>query len=302
MDLRQLRSLVALAEEGHFTRAAARMHIAQPALSQQIRRLEDELGLALVDRTTRRVALTDAGILLVARARRALGEIDAARAELADLAGVRAGHLVIGAMQSLGPFDLSRLLAEFHGRHPAVELTVLEEVSDALLAMVRSDQVDLAFASLTEGGGQEGMATQRLVTEPLVVLLAPDHRLAGRGRLRIAELRDERFISFREGAGLRRILDAAALEAGFEPQIAFETNEVQRAQALASRGLGVTIVPESDGDRQGPPVVAVALHRPAITRDVTLVWREARRHTPAARAFLQLARGADRTGAPASGG
>src|ERR687888_104336 len=118
MDLRQLRYLVALAEEGHFTRAAARMHIAQPALSQQIRRLEDELGLALVDRTTRRVALTDAGALLVDRARRALGEVDAARAELADLAGVRAGRLVIGAMQSLGPFDLSILLAIFHARHP----------------------------------------------------------------------------------------------------------------------------------------------------------------------------------------
>ena len=299
MDLRQLRYLVALAEEGHFTRAAARMHIAQPALSQQIRRLEDEVGLALVDRTTRRVALTDAGALLVDHARRALGEVDAARAELADLAGVRAGHLVIGAMQSLGPFDLTILLAAFHARYPAVELTVQEEVSGELLAMLRTDAVDMAFVSLAERVEDEGMAVQPLLTEPLVVLLAPDHPLARRKRLRFADLRDERFISFREGAGLRRILNTAAQEAGFEAQVAFETNEIERARALASRGLGVTVVPESDGHGHGPPVVAVGLHRPTLTRDVTLVWRRNRRHTPAARAFLDLARHADRTGAPA---
>jgi LysR family transcriptional activator of glutamate synthase operon len=298
MDLRQLRYLVALAEEGHFTRAAERMHIAQPALSQQIRRLEDEVGVALVDRTTRRVALTDAGRLLVDHARRALREVDAARAELADLAGVRAGHLVIGAMQSLGPFDLSILLAAFHERYPAVELTVDEEVSDVLIEMLRADAVDLAFLSLTARADAEGLSVQRLLTEPLVVLLAHGHPLAGRKRLRVAELRDERFIGFREGAGLRRIIANAAHDAGFDAQVVFETNEIERARAMAARGLGVTIVPESDVQRDGPAVVAVPLHRPSLTRDVTLAWREGRRPTPAARAFLELARTADRTGAP----
>jgi DNA-binding transcriptional LysR family regulator len=299
MDLRQLRYLVALADEGHFTRAAARMHIAQPALSQQIRRLEDELGLPLVDRSTRRVALTEAGALLVARARGVLADIDGVRAELADLAGVRAGHLVIGAMQSLGPFDLSILLAVFHERHPAVELTVQEEVSDELLAMLRADAVDLAFLSLTERVEPGVLETKRLLTEPLVVMLPPDHPLAARKRVRMAELADESFIAFREGAGLRRIITAAARDAGFEAHIAFETNEVERARALASRGLGVTIVPESDAERHGPPIAAVAVHQPELSRDVTLVWRRARRHTPAARAFFDLASGADRTGTPA---
>jgi DNA-binding transcriptional LysR family regulator len=301
MDLRQLRYLVALADEAHFTRAAARMHIAQPALSQQIRRLEDEVGLALVDRSTRRVALTEAGTLLVDRARRILAEVDAAAAELADVAGVRTGHLIIGAMQSLGPFDLSILLAAFHARHPGVELTVQEEVSDALLAMLRADAVDLAFVSLAERGDRDGLEAKQLLTEPLLVMLAPGHRLAGRKRLRMADLAGERFIAFREGAGLRRILAAAAHEAGFEAQIAFETNEVERARAMAARGLGVTVVPESDAARQGPEVAAVPLHRPALSRDVTLVWRSGRRHGPAARAFFALAGGADRTGTPAPG-
>jgi LysR family transcriptional activator of glutamate synthase operon len=298
MELRQLRYLVTLADERHFTRAAARLHIAQPALSQQIRRLEDEVGLALVDRTTRRVALTDAGVLLVQHARRALREVDAAWAELADLAGVRTGHLVIGAMQSLGPFDLSILLGAFYARHPGVELTVVEELSDPLLERVGADLVDLAFVSVTEGVTQDGLAVQRLLTERLVLMLAPDHALARRARVRMEDLRDERFIAFREGAGLRRILATGAHDAGFEPRIAFETNEIERARAIVARGLGIAVVPESDAARPGPDVAIVGLHRPALSRDVTLVWRRDRHHTPAARAFLALARTADAAGVP----
>src|SRR5579875_2359227 len=126
MDLRQLRYLVALAEERNFTRAAASEHIAQPALSQQIRRLEEELGIALVERTTRHVALTEAGELLVVRSRRILSELEAARAELEAVRGADIGHVRIGAMHTMGPVDLSLALAEFHERHPRVGLTVRE--------------------------------------------------------------------------------------------------------------------------------------------------------------------------------
>src|SRR5438309_148251 len=135
MDLRQLRYLVALAEERHFTRAAAREHIAQPALSQQIRKLEDEVGIPLVERSTRRVSITAAGELLVARARRMLAELDAARSELAALQGLRIGHVTVGAMHTMGPIDLSLVLAIFHERYPEVELTVREASSEELAEM-----------------------------------------------------------------------------------------------------------------------------------------------------------------------
>jgi LysR family transcriptional regulator, transcription activator of glutamate synthase operon len=291
MELRQLRYLVALADERHFTRAAAREHVAQPALSQQLRRLEDELGLSLVTRTTRRVELTEAGEALVRRARRALAEVDAARAELDDLAGVRAGRVTIGAMQSLGPFDLSALLSEFFARHPGVELIVREEVSDPLLAMLAADAVDVAFLSLAEDFDRELFEAQTLLVEPMVAVMAADHRLAARDELALGDLRDERFITFREGAGLRRILLAAAAEAGFAPQIAFESNNVLRGRALAARGLGVSVVPASDAAAPGPEVASVPLRDPP-QRDVTLVWRRRRHHSPAARAFLALARDA----------
>ncbi len=200
MELRQLRYLVALAEEEHFTRAAAREHIAQPALSQQIKRLEDEVGLPLVERSTRRVRITDAGDLLVARARRILAEADAARAELESMRGVESGRVSVGAMHTMGPIDVSLVLAIFHERHPAVELTVREQSSEELAAMLRDDELDLAFLSVTEQVESEGLALHQLVSEELVAVLPRDHRYARRRRLPMAQLEREEFISFREGA------------------------------------------------------------------------------------------------------
>jgi LysR family transcriptional activator of glutamate synthase operon len=291
MELRQLRYLVAVADERHFTRAAAREHVAQPALSQQIRRLEDELGVALVQRTTRRVALTEAGDLLVARARRALAELDSARAELDNLTGVQAGRLSIGALHTMGPVDLSLLLASFHERHPGVELTVREQSSEELAAMLRDDEVDLAFLSVTERIQSRGLTLQQLVTEELVVVLPASHRLARRRQVRLAELAHEPFVSFREGARLRELLVTAAAGAGFQPRIAFESNESRSIRSLVCRGLGVAILPRSDADEPGAPVAVAALVEPALTRDVSLASRARRRHSPAARAFMDLTRG-----------
>jgi LysR family transcriptional regulator, transcription activator of glutamate synthase operon len=290
MDLRPLRYLVALADERSFTRAAAREHIAQPALSQQIRRLEDELGLPLVERTTRHVAITHAGQLLVARARRVLAEIEAAHAELLAVRGLESGHVTVGTMHTMGPVDVSLALAIFHKRHPAIELTVREESSEELAQMLRDDELDLAFLSVTERVESHGLGLHQLVSEELVVVLPVGHRLARRRRLRMAELRDEEFISYREGARLRELLISAGHEAGFQPQIKLESNESERIRRLVARGMGVAILPRSDAAHPGAEVVAVALVEPPLSRDITLAWRHGRRHPPAVAEFLALAR------------
>jgi DNA-binding transcriptional LysR family regulator len=289
MNLRQLRYLVALADERHFTRAAAREHVAQPALSQQIRSLERELGQPLVERTTRKVAMTQAGEMLVARARRALAELDAAQAELQSLAGVQAGRLSVGAMHTMGPVDLSLLLATFHDRYPAVELTVREQSSEELAAMLRDDEIDVAFLSVTERIQSRGLTLRPLVTEELVVVLPIEHPLAGDELLRLRDLVDEPFISFREGARLRELLMASAAQAGFEPHIALESNESRRIRSLVSRGLGVAILPRSDAAGPGSLVAVCDLIEPSLTRDITLASRAERRPSPAAEAFVALA-------------
>lgn len=288
MDLRQLRYLAALADERNFTRAAAREHIAQPALSQQIRRLEEEVGLALVERTTRRVSLTDAGELLTARARRILGEIDAAVAELQSLNGLHAGHVVVGAMHTMGPVDLSLALAIFHERHPGVELTVREESSEDLAEMLRVDELDVAFLSVTERIESHGLELRELMSEELVVVLPSKHRLSKRKRIQMSELRDDEFISFREGARLRELLNAAARQAGYEARVKLESNESLRVRRLVARGLGVAILPRSDAEGPGPET-AIAKLTPRLARDITLAWRAGRRHLPAVTEFMQLA-------------
>ncbi len=288
MELRQLRYLVALADECHFTRAAAREHIAQPALSQQIRRLEAEVGLALVERTTRKVALTGAGELLVARARHILSELEAAEAELQTLAGVQGGRLSVGALHTMGPVDLSLLLASFHRNHPAVELTVREQSSEELAEMLREDVIDLAFLSITERIQRRGLELQPLVDEELVVVLAPQHPLAGRDVVRLGELADEPFITFRIGSRLRELLDSGAVAAGFQARIALESNESRRIRSLVSRGLGVAILPRSDAAGPGSLVAVCDLVEPSLTRDITLASRAERRPSPAAEAFAAL--------------
>src|SRR6059058_5182111 len=144
MELHQLRYLVLLADELNFTRAAARGNVAQPALSRQIRKLEDELGVPLVDRTTRRVNLTPAGRDMTERARRVLTELDDARTAARRAVELLTGRVTIGMTQTPGPLDTARLLAAFHQRHPGVELAVREELSVILADRLRDDDLDLA--------------------------------------------------------------------------------------------------------------------------------------------------------------
>jgi|SRR5579884_438648 len=289
MELRQLRYLVALARERSFTRAAAREHIAQPALSQQIRRLEDEVGLALVERTTRSVRITRAGELLVDRAHRILAELEAAQDELHELRGIHTGHVTVGSMHTMGPVDLSLILAIFHERHPQVELTVREQSSEELAEMLRVDELDLAFLSVTERVESHGLGLHQLVSEELVVLLPHSHRLARRRTLRLRELAGEEFISYREGSRLRELLMSASREAEFEPNVKLESNESQRVRRLVARGMGVAILPRSDAVGPGAEVAVLALKSPSLRRDITLAWRAGRRQPPAVAEFLELA-------------
>ena len=156
--------------------------------------------------------------------------------------------------------------------------------------MLRVDELDLAFLSVTERIESHGLGLQQLVCEELVVVLPTDHRLGGRRRIRMAELANEEFISYREGSRLRELLMSAGRTAGYEPRVTLESNESQRIRRLVARGLGVAILPRSDAESPGAVTALVTLTSPALTRDITLAWREGRRHAPAAAEFLALAR------------
>jgi LysR family transcriptional regulator, transcription activator of glutamate synthase operon len=288
MELRQLRYIVALAEERSFTRAARKVLVAQPALSQQIAKLEAELGLALVDRTTRRVAMTEAGDRLVEHARRVLKQVDVAREDLADLAGLRTGRLTIGASRTVGSLDLSALLAEFHRRYPAVDLAVREDLSISLARELRADELDLAFITVPGDSSVDGLELRVVSSEELVAVLPCDHELARRRTLRVVDLDTQTIVAFRGGATIRQRLDDAASRAGFALRVAFESNEVGRMRALVAAGLAIAVLPRSDAEQPGPPITAVPFDEPDFTHTVYMAARRGRHHSPAARAFIDL--------------
>jgi DNA-binding transcriptional LysR family regulator len=230
--------------------------VAQPAVSVQIRKLESELGVALLSRTTRRVALTHAGELFLAHARRAVAELDAGRADMARLAGAVIGRVRIGTIQAIDPFDLSGALAAFHADHPEVELTLRTGRLRALLEDLDHDRIDLALGPVpADLPGRFGVA--ELFTDELVIITAPGHRLAGAGPLTLEALRDEPFACLPADSGLRAILDRLAATAGFRPTVPFESANLPQLRDLVAHGLGVALLARSVADTQGP---AVSLH------------------------------------------
>jgi DNA-binding transcriptional LysR family regulator len=290
MELRQLNYLVALADEASFTRAARRANVAQPALSRQIQKLERELGVPLVDRTSRRMSLTPAGQEVVETARRTITGLDELRASLRQTVALLRGRVILGLTQTPGPLDIPPLLAAFHRAHPGVELVVREALSVSLADQLRADTFDLALISGISVADRRGLETVSLATEELRVLLPRDHRLATRRFIRIADLRDERFLSFPAGATIRRSVTTAAKEAGYTPRVAFEISEVARTAALVAQGLGVAVIPASDAQRVGPDTATVALHRPRLRHEVLLAWRAGRTLSPAAQALQAAVR------------
>jgi DNA-binding transcriptional LysR family regulator len=217
MDVRQLEYFVAVAEELSFTRAAAACHVVQSALSYQIARLERENNVTLFERTSRSVRLAPAGDLLLPRARRVLAELDLARTELSELAGVLTGRLrlgMIGVASEAAP-AVERALVAFHQRHPAVEITIQDTGSAAMADQVRGGTLDVAFIGLFADQVPGDIVHRLLAVEPLVAIVDPGHRLAGAERADLAELAAlTPFVEMRAESGIRRQVDAAFERAG----------------------------------------------------------------------------------------
>lgn len=246
MEIRHLRSFVVLAEERHFGRAAARLHVAQPALSQQLRRLEHELGVTLLDRSTRRVDLTEAGRLLQERARRLLADVDRTTGDLAALATGLAGTVRLGFVGTATYDVLPPVARRVRAELPAVRLELHGELlGPALLDALVAGDLDLAV--LRPGGpAPEGVELHRLRTEPLVAVLPAQHRLAGAAEVALAALAGEPLVTYpsgRRSAMQPRVLDVYR-RAGLEPEL-IEVGETGTLVAFVAAGLGVGLVPAS---------------------------------------------------------
>jgi LysR family transcriptional regulator, transcription activator of glutamate synthase operon len=289
MEIRQLRSAIAIARRLSFTAAAEELAVAQPALSQQIAALERELGVRLFDRTNRRVSLTDAGRAFVARAERVIADLEAAAEEMTAFAGGLRGRVVVGAHQSFAEHVLPKLLGRFHAEQPGIEVAMREGMADELLARLASGTIDVFIGHLPGARTPAGCHAQPLYEDELVIAVAARHPLGLRSSVRIEELRDEPFVIFRPGSGSTHFLNQLTREAGFEPRVAFESEDSLTVRSLVAEGLGIALFPRVIGNTPGPNVALLSVVPQRIMRTISLVTRNDP-YGPAATHFINFIR------------
>lgn len=294
MELRQLEYLVAVVEEGSFTRAAHREHVAQPAVSAQIRRLERSVGQPLLDRSGREVRLTQAGAAMLPYALAALAAVRDAQSAVDEVSDLVRGSVAIGTV-TLHPVDIARLMSEFHDDHPAVEITLSAANSDVLLAKLADGRLDVAIVSIAVDENPPGLDVEVVTDEAIEAAVAPGHPLAHRKNLPLPELCEYPLISLPVGTGLRSRLDAACAAAGLSPQVAFEASSPLELAELARHGLGVAILPTSMA-RHRDGLRALRLI-PELRGRLVWAWRRDMT-SPAARRFAEYARRVATGGGP----
>ncbi|GLY04321.1 MULTISPECIES: LysR family transcriptional regulator [Actinoplanes] len=263
MELRQLSYVEAVARHGGFTRAAERLHVAQSAVSAQIRALEAEIGVPLFARTTRKVALTPAGEMFVARARRVLAELDGARAELGEITTVSGGRVAIGAA-AVGGYDLPRVLGAFRDRFPDITVRLRSGPLTGLLGALDEGDLDLVVGPVYVDLPPRFEALP-LLDEYLVLAVPPGHALDRPARLNLTDTRDEPYAGEPPGSLLRWILTDAARSAGFTPRVQYESPHPAGVRALVAAGCGVALLTRQAAEAPaGPPIVVRHLHPPPL--------------------------------------
>lgn len=269
MELRQLEYFLAVAEHANFTRAAEALHVAQPWVSAQIRRLERELGNELFDRSSRVLRLTRFGKAVLPLAGAVLRTVDEIRSAADAMVGVLAGKLTIGTVAHSLPL-LADALAVFRKAHPAVAVTVTEASSDRLTEAVLERQLDMAVMGWATVPPPQ-LREQVLVRENIVAVVHGGDPLAGRESIALAELRDRAIISHPQGCEIRTTIDQACLATGFTPRVVFETSSADMMRHLVIRDLGVAVTPKLANDQLGQ-LRQIDLSDRAMRGRLSLVW------------------------------
>jgi DNA-binding transcriptional LysR family regulator len=293
VELRHLRYFVAVAEELHFGRAARRLHLSQPPLSQQIRRLEEFLGYALFVRTSRSVALTSAGEAYLERARRTLHTVQRDIEETRRIGAGEVGSLHIGFVGSAMLTTLPRIFGEYRARFPRVQLHLHESFTSHVAEGLENGSLDAGV--LRDGDDRESMTTTELFTEPYVAVLPVTHACAGQKSVSPGMLRGDPFVYYPRSAGSRAFEKPMTMfeEHGFRPQIVQEASHWLSILRLVGAGLGVSVAPSCVRRITAEDVVCVPLRGATVTSAVELAWR-AGDQRPIVRQFVELTRKARR--------
>ncbi len=292
MNLRDLRYLVALAEHRHFGRAAQASFVSQPTLSTQIRKIEDELGVALVERTPRKVLLTEVGRDIVDRARAALGEVEAIRAIALRTKDPESGTIRLGIFPTLGPYLLPHVIPRIRRRYPRLELLLFEEKTEIVLTKLREGRLDAGILALPLHDDQ--LEHEFLFEEPFLLAVPQDHALAKRRKLKVADLIDQRVLLLEDGHCLRdHALDVCQL-AGARERTGFRATSLETLRQMVAAHVGITLLPVLAVQ----PPIAQTPHVHLIefagadtpSRRIAMAWRKSSAAAPLLRQLAALIR------------
>lgn len=284
MEVHQLRYFVALARTGNFSRAAEQCHVAQPSLSQQIQKLEEELGERLFDRRGRQTKLTAHGEALMPRALRVLDELENARRDIAEAQELLRGSLTVGVLPTIAPYLLPAVMAEFTARFPGVAVVIQEDTTARLLELVNAYEIDFAIASTPLH--DERLEVKPLFAEELLLALPPKHRLVRKRGLTAGDLEGERLIVMKEGHCLGEQVLGFCERRDLRPSIAFRSAQLETIQALVHAGLGLSLVPAMARQKGASAPAYRSLHAPRPTRKIVAVWPKLRSPRGGAKEFL----------------
>src|SRR6267142_3810982 len=248
MEIHQLRYFCAVAETSSFSRAAVQTHVSQPSLSQQILKLEDELGARLFDRLGRSVRLTELGKTFLPRARAVLRELEAAKGDVVEGKEFIGGPIAVGVIPTVAPYFLPPRLTSFSRKFPQVRLTIVEEITPVLLDRLRAGTIDVAILALPIRGHE--FESFPLLTEPLFAVLPPKHKLARRRAISLKDVREEPFLLLRDGHCFRENAVAACDRARVYPQVVFESGQFSSLLGLVGAGMGVSLIPRMAMDEK----------------------------------------------------
>lgn len=282
MELRQLEYFRMVAREGNVTQAARKLYTAQPSLSRQIQKLEEELGAPLFDRSNRGMRLTAVGETFLRYVERGFTQFEAGRQAVQDLLGPEHGHVRLAFLPAVGADLLPEALAAYRTRYPSVQFTLRQSRTLETLRWLEDGEVDLCIATaLPYDRKTPEFDHAPLLVEELYAALPPTHHFAHYQRLRLQDLHDEQFVMVSGGSGLRRVIEAACQQVGFLPQVAVEGEDLATVRGLVAAGLGISLLPALALHEWGHLKPAIVPLEPTLTWTVEIVW-QAERYLPAA--------------------
>lgn len=288
MELHQLRYFVAVADEGNFSRAAAKVRVAQPSLSQQIRKLEAEMGQPLFDRLPRSVVLTEAGRCLLEYARQILASIGDARRCVDELKGKIAGHVAVGAIPTIAPYVLPQLVVTFQKHYPDVTLHIVEDVTAGITQRIEAGELDVALASTCQQSPT--LRREHLGNEPLLALVPEGHPLAKQTVVSFEDLKSQRFLLLHEMHCLSQQVHHLLESRRLLPEVALAGSQLSTIANMVAAGIGLSIVPQMMVNHQATPgCVSLPFAPPVPERELNLLYNPLRFQSKAAAAFRQEA-------------